>query len=355
MLLRKSCVLVVMLASVVVAFPREPQPTQAPQASNIKFSKETLTLDEALAELHKQTDNVIIDRRTNKDNPKLTFRQTTGTYWQMLDAIGSQGVGFSAYQEGGVLYLVDSPYRKLTTHYSGIFRFAVKSVSVVRDDETRAHACHVDLSTAWEPRFQLLYLNLDDAEVSFGKQQEKLERQASRPVSGVSATEIELSMKAPPRTVAVITALKGTVRAVGIPKMIEFAFTNLDAKPITIDKVQASLTYVNKAANRWTVDLQCDNPPGSEMLESYQQTWMDNNRVWLSWGLDPKTKKPYELEPSGRSPQDAKAGTKIRYYFTPRGNTPLPALGANVALHYRTPNRVLAFTVPFEFQNLPLP
>jgi hypothetical protein len=82
---------------------------------------------------------------------------------------------------------------------------------------------------------------------------------------------------------------------------------------------------------------------------------MDNNRVWLSWGLDQKTKKPYELEPSGQSPQDSKVGTKIRYEFTPRPEVPLPSAGSEVMLRTRLPNRVVALTVPFAFQDLLLP
>ena len=35
--------------------------------------------------------------------------------------------------------------------------------------------------------------------------------------------------------------------------------------------------------------------------------------------------------------------------------TALPPEKANVMLHYRTPSRVMMFTVPFEFRDLPLP
>jgi hypothetical protein len=357
MLLRISCVVAALVAFAVVAVPREPSPTQAPPASIVKFSKDTLTLSEVLAEMQSQTGNVIVDRRSNRDNPKLTFRSTTGKYWEMLDAIGGQGINFSAYQEGGIA-LVDTPHRKLDTHYSGSFRFAVKAVAVRLDHETKAHTCHVTLDTAWEPRFQLLYLNLDDAEVNFGKQFDKLDRQAARPVAGMSATEIDLAMKAPPRTVPTITELKGSIRVIGAPKMLEFAFNKLklDRGPIVQDDVKVSLTFVNvKSPTRWTVEMLTVYPPGAIVpLESYQ-SWMDNNRVWLSWGLHPKTKKPYELEPTGQSPQDSSEGTKIRYEFTPRGNTPLPSINADVTLRYRTPSRVVAFTVPFEFKALPLP
>jgi hypothetical protein len=356
MLIRTSFILAILTFCGVIAVPQEAKQAPELQPGTVTFSKETLPLNEALAELHKQTGNRIIDRRSSKDNPKLTFKETTGKFWSTLDAIGTQGINFSAYHEAGVIVLVDTPYRKLTTHYSGPFRFAVKRVSVSRDDETQAHTCHVAIDTAWEPRFQMLYLNLNDAEVSFGKQSEKLERQAARPVSTVNATEIELSMKAPPRTVANISTLKGSVKVIGVPKMLEFEF-NHQKLAQQQEEVKVNVTFVNtKSPTRWTVDILTVYPPGAIVpLESFQQTWMENNRVWLSWGTDPKTNKPYELEPTGQSPQDAKEGTRIRYHFMARPNVPMPPLSAKVALHYRTPNRVTAFTVPFAFENLPLP
>ena len=355
MRLRASLLILGLLAFASAGLVCEAQPLPEPLPGTVKFSKDKLTLNDALAEMQMLTDNVVVDRRTNKTNPELTFKSKTGLYWEMLDAIGTQGVGFSAYQEGGGVALVDAPYRKLQTDYSSIFRFVVKRVTVTRDDETQAHTCQVSLDAAWEPRFQLLYLNLNEAEVRFGKQHEKVERQSARPVAGVSATEIELTTKAPPRVVAEIAALKGTIRVIGAPKMLEFAFDKLDVKPIVKEGVEVRLSYVNKKSNRWTVEVLSEYPSGAIVpLESFQ-SWMDNNRVWLSFGMDPKTKRPYELEPSGQSPQDSKTGTKIRYEFTPRGDVPLPALNANVTLRQRTPNRVVAFTVPFKFEHLPLP
>jgi hypothetical protein len=335
-----------------VASPPEPK-VETPQASTVTFSKETLTLTEALAELEKQTGNRIVDRRSSKDNPKLTFRAMTGKFWPMLDAIAGQGVSFSAYHEAGALAIVDAPHRKLTTHYDGIFRFAVKRLSVSRDDETQAHSCNVTLDTAWEPRFQMLYLNLNDAEVSFGKQTEKLERQASRPVAGVNASEIELSMKAPPRSVAAISALKGSIKLIGVPKMLEFEFNNKKLMQ-TQEQVKVNVTFVNtKSPTRWTVDIVTTYPAGAIVpLESFQ-SWTQHNRVWLTWGTDPKTGKPYELEPVGQAPLSSDEGT--RYHFMARANVPMPAIGANVTLRYRTPSRVIAFTAPFAFENLPLP
>ena len=81
------------------------------------------------------------------------------------------------------------------------------------------------------------------------------------------------------------------------------------------------------------------------------------NKVWNTCICNPKTKQPYELEsrPSEQDPQESKEGTKMRYHFTSRADTPLPPIGAEVTLRYRTPSRLVAFTVPFEFRAVPLP
>jgi hypothetical protein len=327
------------------------------QPRPVRFSSDKLPLEDAVRELQKQSGNIVKDLRKSPNNPMLSLQP--GEFWPTLDAICKQAkIEFSAYQPDASVALVDTPYSELKTHYSGIFRFAFKGIAVSRDEETKAHHCRVTLDAAWEPRFRALYLNLDQGTAAFGNRFENLERESARPVSGASATEIELRMPAPPRATAKIDSLKGAIRVIGVPKMLEFALPKLATdKVVDQEEVKVSLTFVSqKSAKRWTVDLLTVYPEGAIVeLDSFQQTWRDGNRVWLSWGIDPKTKKPYELEPSGQSPQETPAGTKIQYHFTARGETPLPPLSANVTLRYRTPNRVVGLTVPFELRDLPLP
>jgi hypothetical protein len=354
---------IVLTCSVVAlsAFAGEPRPTQDLQPRTLNLPAGELTLDEVLKHLEKQTGNPVADlRKTNRDNPKLTL--TTKTFWKTLDAIGQQTkIGFSAYQEGGGVALVDAPYRRLTTDYPGVFRIALKRIAVSRDDETQTHYANLTLDAAWEPRFQPLFLNLENATVRAGKRSEKLERQAMRSVAGMGATEIELRVPAPERAVLQIDSLKGELRVIGAPKMLEFAFEKLgpvnaktprEAKPQ--EGVKVSITEMKQLATRWTVDLQIVNPAGAIVpLESFQ-SWLDNNRLWLTW-TDPQTKKARTLEPVGETQEGNNQTMKIHFDFTARGDTPLPPKSAEVTLRYRTPNRVAAFTVPFVFENLPLP
>ena len=338
----------------------EPRRVDDLMPRTVTFPTNEVMLDRALAELHKQTGNVVEVRRGNASNLKLKLPNKSGTFWETLDSIGKQSkLGIDTYQLDGGVALVDRSYRELRTDYNGIFRFAVKRVDLFKDEETQVHQCHVTLDAAWEPRFKALYVNLDHASAVFGKQRETMERESQGDVAGKCATYVVLRMKAPERAAAKIDSLKGAIRVIGVPTMLEFALANLQKDKVVVQEgVKVGLTDVKKrTANLWTVDLLTQYPDGAIVaLESFQQTWRDGNRVWLSWGIDPKTKKPYELEPSSRGePQDSSTGTKIQYHFTPRGQTPLPSAGTEVTLRYRTPNRVVAVTVPFSFQDLPLP
>jgi hypothetical protein len=92
-------------------------------------------------------------------------------------------------------------------------------------------------------------------------------------------------------------------------------------------------------------------------LESFQQqSAFDKNRIWLEW-TDAKTKmlRKLEQDPNRQETLNSSTGTKIRFHFVPGEKALLPPAGADVTLHYRTPNRVAAFTVPFDFRDLPLP
>ncbi len=163
-------------------------------------------------------------------------------------------------------------------------------------------------------------------------------------------------MTAPARNVAALDSLKGELHVIGAPKMLEFKFAQLTAgQKDEQEGVKVRLSDVKQTAKLWAFEIATEYPKGAIVdLESYQ-SWMDNNRVWLTW-TDPKSKRTYEIEPSGEAPQPAAAGrTKIRYYFSVREKMTLPPKGVEVSLRYRTPNRVEVFTVPFAFQDLPLP
>ncbi len=327
----------------------------------VKFPARPISLTDVLKELEEKTGNPITDMRTHKSNPLLTLK--TDTFWKSLDAIGKDtGIGFSAYQKGGGIALVDTPYRALKTDHAGLFRFVFKHIAVSRDEETRTHDCKLTLDVAWEPRLKLIYLNLDSAEVGYrkakgGLHRENLARQVSYAVDGKSASPLEFQFASPERATRSLDYAKGTIRAIGAPKMLEFRFAKLEAKAsLQEEKVRVAIPEVTKNPTRWSVDVATVYPKDAILpFESFQENdWMLNNRVWLSW-IDSKTNLRNTLEPTGWSPQAAKEGIRMRHHFEARTAAPLPPSNAEATLHVLTPNRVVAFTVPFELQDLPLP
>jgi hypothetical protein len=322
----------------------------------VRFANDRLSLGEALLELEKQTGNTIKDQRSSRTNPTIALSRDAVTFWQALDAIGKQsGVGFSAYQPDGGVALVDRSYRELRTHHSGLFRFSFKGVWLSRNEETGAHLCQITLAVAWEPRLRLLYLNLEDAETSHGKSKQAIARQTVANVTGMSATDIELRTEAPPRSVQKIDQLQGKLRVVGAQSVLEFKLADLGGAQIAEQQgVKVRARPAIKTAKRWTVELETTHSEGAlGKVQSFQQGDLEKflcQRVWLSW-YDTKAKKTVELDKSG----EADSRTGILYTFTANASTPLPPKGADVALHYRTPSRMVTFTVPFSFRDLPLP
>ncbi|MBI2806390.1 MAG: hypothetical protein HYX68_15530 [Planctomycetes bacterium] len=334
----------------------QPRPFRSPAGER--------TLEQVLKDLQEQTGNAIVDRRgeSNRANPTLTLKSKT--FWETLDAIGAQsGIGFSAYQPSRAVALIDTPYRKkMMIHHGGLFRFAVRRVTATRDDETGAHFVDVALDIAWEPRLEPILINLEGGVASFGNKAQKLARQGVLNVAGAGATDkIELRLLAPPRQQEEIKSLHGELRVLAPPRMLEFAFAGLKEKERRSAKQEGVIVTVaglKKATKLWSLDLVIQNPEGAiPELESFRaQSWLDNNRLWLTW-TDPRTKKKQTLMsgPFAEYRDGTSEKMRIAFALEPSEKTPLPPPGADVTLHYRTPSRVTAFTVPFAFRDLPLP
>lgn len=332
---------------------REPRPPEIRE----------ITLEQARAELMKNTGNGVEDRRSRPTNPTLKLGKIDH-FWKTLDEIGKQtGIGFSPYQPDGGVALVDRPYRELKTDYSGPFRFAVKRIAVSRDEETQAHLCQVTLEAAWEPRYAAIFVNLHGGTVTVAMKgkSEKLDPQSAQNVAGTSATELDLRMQAPPRQVARIDSLQGAIRVVGAPKVLEFKFADLKTGQAQVqENVKIRLSQAKMTGSRWAFEIETEHPAEAfaalDKLDSSQQhTWKQINRVWLTW-YDPKTKRTYEIEPTGNGPEQGKGNvSKILYYFPVGDKMTAPPKGVEMSLHYRTPSRIEISTVPFSFQDLPLP
>lgn len=319
----------------------------------VTFKSPQLTLRDAMEEIEKQTGNAVRDARSNPAYPAIALPKSALSFWYALDAIGKQtGTDISTYQPDGGVALVDRQYRERTTHVSGAFRFTFKHIETSRDEETKAHLCRTTIDVAWEPRFRLMYLNLAGAKVTAGGQSEMLPGQPVRKVSGVTATDFELRSNAPPRAVGKLDAVTGTFRAVGAPRILDFKFEQPSKfMKLEIDGVIAKIKVTSQSPSRWSVDVDFEHPKDAlldvQSFENNDLFLFKYQGVFLKWN-----QQKNEMRPTSKDLTE----TGIRYHFDAKeAGQKLPAKDGDVVLHVHTPNRVVAFTVPFEFRDLALP
>jgi hypothetical protein len=326
-----------------------------------------VTLGEALAKLAQATGSSVVDRRRQKSNPTLTFEPTKSTFWPALDLIATKaGAGLSLYQADGTVALVDGPYRKQTVSYSGLFRTALKRVTVSRDEGPDAHSCVVNLEVAWEPRFQPLFLQIGPTSITFSKDANGKSLKADLPaggkvsVSGKAAVEVELRTAAPDRSAAKIESLQGTFSVVGPAKMHVFRFDKLTPIPKggkdikqKQDDVTVSLTRLVTQSGRWTVDVLIEKPAGGPKFESFQ-SWLDNNRIYLEKG---KGKDRVILASSGEAELAPTTETRaaVQYHFEEREGGPRLGKLSDWTLVYHTAGRIVEVPARFAFKDLTLP
>jgi hypothetical protein len=328
-----------------------------------------ISVSGALAQLHKQTANRVVDRRQIKTDLRLRLDLANTTFWPAAEAIArAAGGGISTYQPDGQVALVDAPQRPMATAYQGIFRITAKRLNVARDDDAGTHTCTVTLDVAWEPRFEPLYLEADTVDVIFAadktgvQRQVKVAGQGKFGVAGRNALEVDLRMPAPDRTSGKIKSLAGRFHLIGPGKMLTFAFPSLTPikkkdRPLrqTQDGVQVSVVEVKPSSGRWSVEVHVDNPPGNPDLESFQKGyWLGNNRISLEKGEGAARTAwtPRSGDEEWTDPTSTHAEIRYHFLFPAKDNKgPL----SDWTLIYRTPGRIVEIAVPFAFKDLRLP
>lgn len=330
----------------------------------VTFSKPTLPLQDALAELTKATGNAVADQRRQPTRPEIALPTKAMTFWPALDAI-AKASGIGVHLADGGVALTDAPYRPRSTAYGGLFRVAVRRVAVVRDEETQTRHCQLALDVAWEPRFQPFYLDIKKLHVTFAPDAKKhvledtvLGRGPAH-VAGRSAIDLDVQTAAPDRTCPMIASLEGTLWAVGPSKMLAFAFgkpvlQKPGQKPLpqtqTQEEVAVTLASIRRTGDTLLVKIQIENPKGGPRFDSYQ-SWLDNNRILLV--QDGKKKRSLAGTRSGDRLEARRA--EVDYEFTESAAQPLPATLDGWTLRYETPARIVELTTPFTFRDLSLP
>lgn len=314
------------------------------------------TVTDFLAALEKQTGNLVVDRRGQKNPANVTLQFNKVPFWQALDMFcTAAGCTYSAYGSEGGVALIDGGKRSPHVSYQGIMRAAVKRIAVAHDLDTGTATCTVHLDVAWEPRFQPFYLSVGAVQAAYvpaGAAQELKVQAPGRgqlPVAGRAASEIELLLAAPPRQSPAIASLDGMLKFLGPSKMLTFRFPALKANAeLEQEEVTVRVLNVKEGLDRWRIDVQIDNPEGTPAFETYQ-SWLDNNRIELARG-DGGKRQVWLPEPNEEIDENPRRA-RIRYSFAA---TPGKGKAADWTLVYRTPGRMVELTVPYSFKNVPL-
>jgi hypothetical protein len=321
-------------------------------------------ISNVLAQLQQQTGNIVVDRRQTKSDSGLKIELANSTFWPAVEAIAkAAGCGISTYQADARVALVDAPLRSMSKVFQGIFRITAKRVNAVRDDDAGTHVCIVTLDVAWEPRYEPLYLEVGPIQATFAADNKGVELQATTAgqgkinVAGRNAIEIDIRVPAPKRSAPKIKSLQGQFQLTGPGKMLTFNFSNPKAfkktnPPLrqTQDGVQVSLVELKTFSDRWSVEVQIDNPGSTPQKDSFQ-SYLGNNRITLE-----KREGPDHKVWAGAEDRAEETATRaeIQYSFH-NARKHNPGQPADWMLVYRAPGRIVEIGVPFAFKDLSLP
>jgi hypothetical protein len=320
--------------------------------------QDSLSLEKALAELGRQTDNKVEDRRSKKDDTRIGLDINKLPFWQALDLIAREAdARIDFYQKDGVLALVDGPYREENVSYSGIFRVEAKSVSAKRDLTADAHFYEVALEVAWEPKFTPFFLEPrpDSLTIQDDKKHDILpapQPTGRVPVEGRVAN-IDLRLPAVARSSNTLALLKGKLALLGPSEWLTFTFDDLKTAEQTKKGVTVKLSKVNLTPDLWTLEMTLDYPANGPNFESFE-SWLVYNETYLVKKDDPNQK----VANNGGYETGNSSGTRasISYHWADDpGKKFSRGKPDDWKVEYRTPGQFVEVPVPFEFKDLPLP
>ncbi|GIW78469.1 MAG: hypothetical protein KatS3mg105_0276 [Gemmatales bacterium] len=321
----------------------------------VTIEKKGISLNEVLAAIQKQT-QLRVDNRS-ETNPKLSLALKDVPFWQAVDSLAKEAdVNVSLYESDGVIALRPGPWRALPVSYDRLFRVVVKRLTSVRDLESGAHLCSIELELAWEPRFYPLFIEnnfeelvvRDDQGVRLDAPKGAKRRDA---ITGQLTTQVWVHLPAPHRKVERLKLLKGTVAVVGSSRMLEFVFDKLEpGKPSTQTQngIRVTLRKLTAADATWLADFRLEYPTEGPDFESFE-SWLIHSKAFVQ-------NKGGERFPAGGREIDNQTGQKadIKYIFVEEDGLKLTS-PADWKIVYLTPGRIARVPVKFEFTDLPLP
>jgi hypothetical protein len=350
--------------------PSEPSmsapPSTMPEPKTVNLQASRVPIGQALKELAKQTGIRVENSLGSADETvDLDWRQTP--FWPALDALAVASKSrVHLYPTSGRIAIEHrgENYRQPPICYDGRFRFCVKNVSATRDLENGLGSTHVALEVVWDPELLPLYLETrprglrwtDDRDTT---QTMPDEGSSLAPVDGLIALGIDLRLPAFPRTVSSLRSLRGELSMIGPSKMLTFKFDRLDrlanSKPndperrLQQENVTCRILDVKILADRWTVRVALDYPPGMKQLDT-NQSWVVNNEMTLE-SLDGKKRiasTNYVVESSNSR------RSVLGYHFRDRALVSRSKPEA-WRVRYRTPANLIEHPIAFTFHDVPLP
>lgn len=341
-----------------------PCPAQDKLAARFPNRQVSLTcqgepLAQVLQRLQKASGIPLRDNRSNRTPAPITLHLKEVSFWQALEEIAKQvPARLSPYAGEGTVALLDAAGPTPPVSLHGPFRSSLRQVSVTNNLETGQRYCVVHLDVTWEPGLQPLLLALSSYRAEFAPApnakpiSESVTGGSFTPLNGRPGTEIELRLKAPPRTVLALQKLEGTLSVIGPLEMLTARFAKLAPRTEKINGIEVALQRFSiEEKNRWLVEMRVTQPAGGPSFESYQ-SWIANNRLLLERrGSGDK----FDGEVTETILEMTQTRAVIQYNLVEKAGGQRLGQPADWTLTYRTAGRIIEAQVPFRFQEVQLP
>ncbi|MBS0207475.1 MAG: hypothetical protein JSS27_00840 [Planctomycetes bacterium] len=346
---------------------------QFPAARAVTLHADQMPLDQALAEIERQTGNPLVDHRQKFGQlpgpVAITLDVQDAPFWPVLDRLLDQAMMTTyPYADTRALALVNRAPNMLPRAgravYWGAFRIEAVDLTSRRDlrDPSRDHFRTL-IELSWEPRFRPVVVKLPrrDVRVQYDDQAERsaTDRTVLEPAIGsrAKAYEFDVWLPIPPHGSRRISSLKGEFQLQIPGREADFRFKNL-AGERSLEQRQAGVTVAlesvvakpvvrpaggQPALRPWEVSLRVTFDKAGQALESHRN-WTDDNPLWI------ETPDGQRLDPLAQT-TTRQSDREFGVSFTFQREQGLD----NCTLVYRTPTAIIDVVVPFELKGLELP
>ncbi|MBI3463811.1 MAG: hypothetical protein HY000_12255 [Planctomycetes bacterium] len=360
------------LGAVRAALGQKPGSGRKSAAASLKASRVTLvakaiTLNDAVAEIHKQTRNQIVDLREEfgqeVTNPEFEVNWSDKPFWEVMDDLAARS-GVSHYLHTGErnVGLVAQPLPATPVAYAGPLRIALSQIVRRIQFENRQKECVLQLEIAWEPQLKpiLFELKAQDLEVLDDQDRRIAADVKERPdeeMRGMQApvdstmirTDFIVRLEQPAKGAEKIKSLRGKLEIVVPVDVQTFDFADL-TKAKDVKKKAASVTVTLEQFKEldegiWAADVILEFDGKGEEFESYQ-TWFYDNEAYLQRADGTRFGQNGGISLHENAP--GRLGIQYRFVDA-------PGKIADYKLVYKTPSTIVRGLLSFELKDLELP